>query len=123
VSGDKEERNFYQPSPPAFSIFDDLPDTEDFGLLSILNKLWGYVILYGELCSIVVTTGLLIRCFTWILGVILHLYTTPSTSSICLHILSAFFPATGGGLSAFVSDVCWEDMIFSLFHLIKRNRR
>jgi hypothetical protein len=95
VSGDKEERNFYQPSPPASSIFDDLPDTEDFGLLSILNRLWGYVILYGELCSIVVATGLLIKCFTWILGVILRLYTTPSTPSICLHVLSAFFPALG----------------------------
>ena len=61
--------------------------------MGFLNSLWRAIQSYGNICSIVVGTGILIRFSTWLGGVILRLFTTPVVGNPVLHVVGAFFPS------------------------------
>jgi len=61
--------------------------------MAFLSWLWSVFEGYGQLCSIIVGTGLLFRMCTWVMGVSLRLFTTPVVGNPVLHVLCAFFPS------------------------------
>lgn len=86
----------YQAGTPllAGQLFADLPDAPTLGIIEVFEWVWSWVETYGKICSIVVGTALLIKAFSWALGVIIRL-TSPRLFGMgwCMHTLSAFVPA------------------------------
>ena len=62
-------------------------------MMTFLSTLWKWVDRYGQLCSIIVGTGILIKGCTWLAGVIMRLFTTPVVGNPLLHVVCAFFPS------------------------------
>ena len=79
--------------PQASSFFPDLENLPGSEALQYFSWVWELFKAYGNLCSIVVGTVLLFRCFSWAGGVAFRLFTGPIHGNICLHVIGAFFPS------------------------------
>ena len=79
---------------PNFPILDD----PFFG--NILNKVLGWLRIYGEVCSVVVATLLLVRMLLWVMGMVLRLSTISMSANPFMHILWACCPAIHGFVEA-----------------------
>ena len=78
---------------PARGFFRDLPTPQTVSFLDLWRPFWRALERYGQICSIIIASGLLIRFLTWCMGVTLRLFTRPVTNNPCLHVLTAFFPS------------------------------
>ena len=74
----------YFPGAPSYKIYSSF---------SIYARFWDVVAKYGQICSVVLGTGMLIRFITWVTGVIFRLCAAPMTGNLFSHVASAFFPS------------------------------
>ena len=82
--GSRPELDEYFPGAPSYKIYSSF---------SFSSYFWNIVAKYGQICSIILGTGLLIRFFTWVTGVLFRLCSAPVTGSVFNHVASAFFPS------------------------------
>jgi hypothetical protein len=104
-------------NPDFRTMIPDLPNADQWGYLEYVQRFWDFLEKYGQLCSVIVATGLVIRLCTWIGGVLLRLYSTPATPNLCLHILAAFFPSLGDFL---LRGSYWDGPIAACFGCRRR---
>jgi hypothetical protein len=76
-------------------VWPELPSTDSLSFYAFLDKVWALVEQYGQVCSVIVGTGIVFRMLTWCWGVFLRLTSTPQTANLALHVVAAFFPALG----------------------------
>jgi hypothetical protein len=83
-----------RPSDPihASSLFADLPSL-NIKALDMFSWFWTMLEKYGQICSIIVATGLFIKLMGWVIGLVMRLYSAPTHPNVLVHILTAFFPA------------------------------
>ena len=82
--GSRPELDEYFPGAPSYKIYSSF---------SFSSYFWNIVAKYGQICSIILGTGLLVRFFTWVTGVLFRLCSAPVTGSVFNHVASAFFPS------------------------------
>ena len=80
---------------PPRAFVPSIPRVLPMGFFDLWGRIYRFLHTYGALCSVIVGTGIILQCFAWFIGVLLRLYSTPVTPSLCLHVISAFFPALG----------------------------
>ena len=83
----------YGPPMPSGAFFPDLKSLPGALALGFFKDIFNFFLGYGQLCSIIVGTGLILRFVTWVMGVLLRLFTQPIVGNPLLHVLGAFLPA------------------------------
>ncbi len=81
-------------SVPATGFFPELPPAPQFNkIYSYFQWIWDLIEKYGQICSVLVGTALIVKILVWLLGVLLRLATIPLTGNLCVHIAGALFPS------------------------------
>ncbi len=79
---------------PASGFFHEIPVLRDFDKVAdFFSFIWTWIERYGQICSIIVGTALILKILAWIVGVALRLATIPLTGNLCIHICGAFCPS------------------------------
>jgi hypothetical protein len=86
----------FQPGRPLYgaSFFPDMPNQEALSFFDVAGWLWGLFQHYGNFCSAIIGTGLLIKFGVWVTGVVIRLYSPRQPGfGLVFHFVSSIFPS------------------------------
>lgn len=78
------------------NFYEHLPGMPSPSVLKGINSLawfWEFIDHYGRICGLAIGTAIIIKCLTFLLGVVTRLLSTPQHPSYCIHCVGACLPS------------------------------